>query len=288
MKNIISGIIAGAIVILSFSCNTHHNHSIKWGTFNIRYDNPADSINGWEYRKDSVADFIKDNSIDVIGLQEVLNNQLTDLKDRLPEYGSTGVGRDDGKEKGEYAPILYRKDKFELMESNTFWLSQYPDSAGFTGWDGACTRIATWARLRTKTNNQTIFTVNTHLDHVGREARQKGILLIIEKIKELAKDAPVVITGDFNVSDTSEVYQTITSADLKLIDAHKKAEKSYGVQYTFHNFGKQPSDKREKIDFIFVTPGIKVKESNIPEEGNLNGYYISDHNPQIVSLEFPE
>ena len=114
---------------------------ITWSTFNIRYDNPYDSLNSWTYRKDTVANFIKAQNLDIVGMQEVLHHQLEDLKARLPEYAEVGVGREDGKTQGEYAPLFYKKDRFELLDNNTFWLSQYPDSVGFIGWDGACTRI---------------------------------------------------------------------------------------------------------------------------------------------------
>ena len=122
--------------------------TVTWATFNIRYDNPADQSNNWQFRKDTVTRFIKTQDMDIVGMQEVLHNQLEDLLQRLPGYKSIGVGRDDGKTKGEYAPILYKEDRFEVLDSNTFWLSQYPDSIGFIGWDGACTRIATWAKMK--------------------------------------------------------------------------------------------------------------------------------------------
>ena len=115
--------------------------TVNWATFNIRYDNPADSLNNWKYRKDTIAAFIKANQLDIVGMQEVLHNQLEDLKQRLPEYAEVGVGREDGKTQGEYAPLFYRKNRFEALDSNTFWLSQYPDSVGFIGWDGACTAL---------------------------------------------------------------------------------------------------------------------------------------------------
>lgn len=236
---------------------------ITWSTFNIRYDNPYDSLNSWTYRKDTVANFIKAQNLDIVGMQEVLHQQLEDLKSRLPEYAEVGVGREDGKTQGEYAPLFYKKDRFELLDNNTFWLSQYPDSVGFIGWDGACTRIATWAKLKDKTNGKIFMAINTHFDHVGTEARKKGALLIIEKIKEIVGDQPAVVTGDFNVSDQSEAYQTITGNSFVLKDAHKIALQQEGASYTFHDFGRIPADSCEKIDFIFVTPQIEVQRSYI-------------------------
>ena len=128
------GIVADSLSVATLSCTTQqHPTEVTWGTFNIRYDNPGDSLNNWQYRKDNVAQFIKSQDIDIVGMQEVLHNQLEDLKSRLPEYAEVGVGREDGKTKGEYSPLFYKKDRFEVLDSNTFWLSQYPDSVGFMG-----------------------------------------------------------------------------------------------------------------------------------------------------------
>ena len=281
------GIVAAALAIATPSCTTQQQPTeITWGTFSIRYDNPADSLNNWQYRKDNVAEFIKKQGIDIVGMQEVLYNQLEDLKSRLPEYAEVGVGREDGKTKGEYAPLFYKKDRFEVLDSNTFWLSQYPDSVGFIGWDGACTRIATWAKLKDKKNGKVFMAVNTHFDHVGTEARRKSALLIIEKIKEIVGDQPAVLTGDFNVSDQSEAYETITTNEFVLKDAYKEAAQREGVSYTFHDFGRIPADSCEKIDFIFVTPQIKVQDSYIPQEAKQAGDFLSDHNPEVVHLSF--
>ncbi len=281
------GIVAAALAIATPSCTTQQQPTeITWGTFNIRYDNPADSLNNWQYRKDNVAEFIKKQGIDIVGMQEVLYNQLEDLKSRLPEYAEVGVGREDGKTKGEYAPLFYKKDRFEVLDSNTFWLSQYPDSVGFIGWDGACTRIATWAKLKDKKNGKVFMAVNTHFDHVGTEARRKSALLIIEKIKEIVGDQPAVLTGDFNVSEQSEAYETITTNEFVLKDAYKEAAQREGVSYTFHDFGRIPADSCEKIDFIFVTPQIKVQDSYIPQEAKQAGDFLSDHNPEVVHLSF--
>ncbi len=257
----------------------------NWASFNIRYDNPEDGVHNWRYRKDSVAAFIRTHRLDVVGMQEVLHNQLEDLKDRLPGYTAVGVGREDGKTKGEYSPLFFRTDRFDLVDSHTFWLSQYPDSAGFIGWDGACTRIATWAKLRDKQSGKTLLAINTHFDHVGKEARRKGALLIIDRVKKLAQGCPVVLTGDFNVSEKWEAYQTITSNSFILRDSYKIAEKKEGVPYTFHDFGQLPMREREKIDFLFVTPGICVMSVLIPKEDKEKP--LSDHNPEVAVLRFP-
>lgn len=280
--------LAIAITLTGTSCSSvkEQTSEIKWATFNIRLDTPYDSLNNWEYRKDSVASFIRNQNLDIVGMQEVLHNQLVDLKTRLPEYAEIGVGREDGKTKGEYAPIFFKKDRFEVLDNNTFWLSQYPDSIGFIGWDGACTRIATWAKMKDKQNGKIFMAINTHFDHVGTEARRKGALLIIEKIKEIVGDQPAVLTGDFNVNDSSEAYNTLTTNSFVLKDAHKEAQTKEGVDYTFHNFGRIEPLSCEKIDFIFITPNIKVSNSYIPEEAKQEGKFLSDHNPEVVQISF--
>ena len=276
--------LAIAVITSAFFSLPCQAQTITWATFNIRYDNPADQSNNWQFRKDTVTRFIQAQDMDIVGMQEVLHNQLEDLLQRLPGYKSIGVGRDDGKTKGEYAPILYKEDRFEVLDSNTFWLSQYPDSIGFIGWDGACTRIATWAKMKDKQSGKIFMAVNTHFDHVGVTARREGALLIIRKIKEIVGDRPAVLTGDFNVNDQSEAYRTITSNAFVLKDAAKIAGKQTGVDYTFHNFGQIPSEQCEKIDFIFVTSQIKVLDSFIPKEAAPGNKFLSDHNPQIVHL----
>lgn len=259
---------------------------IEWATFNIRLDTPADSLNNWQYRKDSVCRHILAAGVDIIGMQEVLHNQLEDLKAGLPGYAAIGVGREDGKEKGEYCPLFYRADKYEVLDSNTFWLSQYPDSAGFVGWDGACPRIATWAKFKDKSTGKVFMGVNTHFDHIGTEARRESALLIIRKIKELVGDRPAVVTGDFNVNDRSEAYLTITTNEFVLKDAYKEADRKAGPAYTFHDFGRQPMEQREKIDFIFVTPQIKVLNAEIARNPETKTGYLSDHNLHEALLEF--
>lgn len=259
---------------------------VSCATFNMRYDNPADKKNNWKYRKANVCKLILDKELDIIGMQEVLHNQLADLQAGLPGFSTIGVGREDGKTTGEYAPLFYRNDRFEALDSNTFWLSQYPDSIGFIGWDGACTRIATWAKLKDKATGEIFMFVNTHFDHIGTEARKNGALLIIEKIKEIVGDKPAILTGDFNVSDTSEAYQTLTTNTFVLKDAHKIAQSATGVKHTFHDFGRLPMKEREKIDFVFVTPQIKVRTSDIPQEAKGTTGHLSDHNPQLVNITF--
>lgn len=253
-------------------------------TFNIRYDNPGDAPHDWPHRRDTLAAFLAARRVDVAGLQEVLHGQLEDLKERLPQYGYVGVGREDGREKGEYAPVLFLKSRFRLLRSGTFWLSQHPGSAGFIGWDGACTRLATWAVLEDRQGGEELFVLNTHFDHAGAEARRQSARLIRQKMDTLAGGRKRILTGDLNVSDRSEAYR-ILQATPSLCDAWKAAERREGVSYTFHDFGRLPRGERAKIDFVFVSPAFHVLESSIPAEYPAAGF-LSDHNPQFVLLSY--
>ena len=273
-----------AVLTLASCAQEEKKTNVRWATFNMRLDTPRDSLNNWKYRKDRVAQYIKDNRLDVVGTQEVLQNQFDDLKALLPEFEGVGVAREDGKQKGEYSAVFYRKEKFDALDSGTFWLAENPDSVGMMGWDAACVRVATWAKLQDKATGKIVMAVNTHFDHVGVEARRQSALLIIRKIKEIVGDRPAVLTGDFNVKDDSEAYATITTNEFVLKDAYKIAEEHVGVDYTWHNFDRMPLEKRSKIDFIFVTPQIKVLHSEIPAP--VKDALLTDHNPHWAELQF--
>ena len=256
-------------------------------TFNIRYDNPADSLDNWAYRKDRAAKAIRFYDADIVGTQEVLHNQLEDLRQRLPGYEVIGVGREDGKEKGEYSALWYRKDRFTAKESGWFWLSETPEVAGSKGWDGACERIATWAKLQDKLTGQELFVLNTHLDHVGVEARREGVKLVLDKVQELGGDLPVIVTGDFNAEPESGVIKQVTDAadPEHLTDARTVAALVYGPDWTFHDFGRVPMDQRQRIDYVFVKNGLEVLKYGILAEAEGDAW-LSDHTPVLVSVKF--
>ena len=256
-------------------------------TFNIRYDNPADSLDNWAYRKDRAAKAIRFYDADIVGTQEVLHNQLEDLRQRLPGYEVIGVGREDGKEKGEYSALWYRKDRFTAKDSGWFWLSETPEVAGSKGWDGACERIATWAKLQDRLTGQELFVLNTHLDHVGVEARKCGVKLVLDKVQELGGDLPVIVTGDFNAEPESGVIKQVTDAadPEHLTDARTVAALVYGPDWTFHDFGRVPMDQRQRIDYVFVKNGLEVLKYGILAETEGDAF-LSDHAPVLVSVKF--
>ena len=282
MRNFVLALLS--IVILAGCSKQPELTTINVATFNMRYDNPDDSLNNWQYRKERIAQFIKDQKVEIVGTQELLQNQVDDLKALLPEYDMVGVARDNGKDEGEYAAIFYLRDRFDALDSNNFWLCENPDSVGMKGWDAACTRIATWAKMQDKATGKIFMAVNTHFDHVGEVARRESALLIISKIKEIVGDRPAFLTGDFNVDSTSNAYETITTNEFVLNDSRKVAKAVEGADYTWHDFGKLPAEERGIIDFIFTTPSIEVLKVYIPQE-NIDAL-LSDHNPQVATLQF--
>lgn len=227
------------------------------GTYNLRNDNQSDAKNGngWARRYPVIAQLILFNDFDIIGTQEVLHNQLEDLLGQLPEYSSVGVGRDDGKTKGEYAPIFYKKDRFELLKSGNFWLSEqteYPNK----GWDAVLPRICSWGYFKDKKKKEKIWFFNLHMDHVGVEARKHSASLVLEKIKEMCGKDAVILTGDFNVDQTHKSYELLANSGI-LSDSYMVARIRYALNGTFNAF-KNNLYTNSRIDHIFVSKKLKV------------------------------
>lgn len=250
-------------------------------SFNIRLDVAVDSANSWPYRKANVCHMLSYYTPDLLGMQEVLPNQLADLTQGLPQYTAIGVGRDDGKDTGEYSPVFFRTDRFELLKQGTFSLSEQPDSFGIKGWDAACNRIATWVILRDKLTDRQLAYFNTHLDHIGVAARREGIRLILQKMKELAPGLPTILTGDFNCLPTDEPSQILEAADMQ--NASKAAAIAYGPTWSFHNFGRIPVEERPLLDYIYVNGNTQVTRYRNIQDTPENGYY-SDHNPVMAEI----
>ncbi len=253
-------------------------------TFNIRLATSSDGINAWDYRKADVVQYLNAMKPDVFGMQEVKSGQLKYLADTLKAYAYAGVGRDDGKDGGEYGPVFYRKDRYQLMGSGTFWLSETPEEPSF-GWNAACRRICTWTLLQDKKSGNSFIFANTHLDHVSEQARTNGAELIKKRLSRLANNLPVLITGDFNCTDQSQAYQNMITRIFPMNDAYKVAKKASGMHASYHAWGTIPDDKGEKIDFIFITPGIKVKRAHVWNSLIGEGRYLSDHHPHYADLD---
>lgn len=271
--------------VIFASCGSKQLH-VNVMTYNLRYDNPEDSLNNWQYRKDNAAQIVKLKKVDILGVQEALINQMNDLKERLPEYKAIGVGREDGKEKGEFSAIFYNASRFTAEQTGYFWLSETPEVAGSKGWDGACRRIATWALFKDKRSGKQFFAMNTHLDHKGVVARQKGISLILDRIHSLNKGLPTVLTGDFNSNPSSSVIKHVTDSNdpQHLIDSRSIAKHVSGTNWTFQDFDKLPVKWRERIDYIFVNDKIDVTQyETVPEI--LDNTFLSDHCPVLTHLQ---
>lgn len=253
------------------------------GSYNVRYDNANDAGNLWVDRAPVVANLLRFHDFDIFGTQEALKNQLDDISNALPAYKRYGLGRDDGKEKGEHSAIFYKKDKFKLLQKGDFWLSQTPDKPSL-GWDATCcNRIASWVYLQDLTNKQKFYFFNVHYDHQGVQARKESSKLLLRKIGEIAGKEPVILTGDFNGDQQSEWYLTIANSNL-LKDTYKQVPYPYANNASFNAFGKQ-IDRKEIIDHIFVTDHFKVDKWGILTD-TYHGKYPSDHFPVLVKLTY--
>lgn len=255
-------------------------------SFNVRYDEARDGANAWPRRKDMVAGTIAFHRADVAGLQEVLASQLADLRELLPEYAAVGVGRDDGREAGEFNPILFRKDRFRLLGSSTFWLSEDPERPGVKGWDAACARVVTWARLRDLWTGMTFVAFNTHFDHVGERARRESARLILSELPRIAGGAPFVLTGDFNCTREDPAHQALVSGGERgalLRDARDLAARPpFGPPASFNGFRAEPAAGLP-IDHIFVGPSVVVARIGILP-ATWAGRFVSDHNPVLAEI----
>ncbi len=254
-------------------------------TFNIRLDAPSDSANNWKYRKDDVCKMITYYQPDLLGMQEVCHNQMEDLKQGLPQYTAIGVGRDDGKEAGEYCPVFFNTARFDLVDSGNFALSEHPDSIGVRGWDASYNRIATWAILQEKSNGKKLAFFNTHLDNDGVVARKEGIQLVLNKIKELAPGMPAFVTGDFNCTSGEEPLKVLEAGGMK--NAAEVAAISYGPSWSFHDFFRLPLEERVMLDYVFVTGDAKVDRYRVIQD-TPDKVCLSDHLPVLVNLTIGE
>jgi len=264
-----------------------HSQELNVMTFNIRYNNKNDSLNAWPYRKDNAASQIKFHNVHILGVQEALHEQIMDLSQSLSQYKYVGVGRDDGKTKGEYSAIFYDTIRLKLLGSSTFWLSLTPEVPGSKSWDAAITRIVTWAKFTDARSKRTFFVFNTHFDHMGKEARRESARLLKQKVKDIAGNNPVVITGDFNSKPSDDPIKILTDpADKdRFIDTKAVSlTPHYGPHGTFNAFTSKEIDN-EPIDFIFLKGKWKVLQHGTLSQ-TWGGRFSSDHFPVFTKLSF--
>ena len=271
MKNIL--IIVFAISSLGFA----QDFSIM--SYNIKLDYPKEGKNSWTNRKPFFINQIKFYEPDVLGVQEAMPNQMKDMDSLLVNYSFVGVGRDDGKDEGEFSAIFYKTAKFNIVKSNTFWLSETPEKVGM-GWDAVCNRICTYVLLEDKISGKMFWVFNTHFDHVGAEARKNSATLIIKKIKELnTENHPVVLTGDFNMESD---HESIVHIKKTLKDSKDIADITFGPEGTYNGFHfDRPVTRR--IDFAFVSKDVHVNKYAVLSD-NWDLQYPSDHMPVFIKI----
>ncbi len=273
------------IIVASFQLSAQQ---MLVGSYNIRYKNANDSINGevWTKRCQVICDQLNFMSPVVFGTQEVLWSQLRDMKNALDGYDFIGIGRDDGKRGGEHEAIFYKKDKLQLLDHGDFWLSETPDKPGL-GWDAVCIRMCTWGKFATKETEQryglfnrrkarkgkVFYFFNLHMDHVGVVARREAAKLVVAKVHEIAQGAPVFVTGDFNVDQNDEIYTIFTKSGL-LKDSYETARIRFAENGTFNAF-KTNYFTTSRIDHVFVSPSTKVEAYGVLT----NSYWTPDDDP---------
>lgn len=253
---------------------------IKVMTCNIRLDLESDSENRWDMRKDKLTSFFKEQSPEILLLQEALFHQLEFIDSLLPAYSWVGAGRDDGKRAGEFSPILFDTTQFTILNSSTFWLSESPDSVSY-GWDAACRRVCTFALIKHKSGPMKFLVFNTHFDHQGILAREESAKLIIRKIDELNTEKfPLILGGDFNSLPESNTVRYLAS---KLKDTLPFLIES--PEGTFTGF-EPTSLPKERIDYIFVD-GFNVNSLKHFSNRTPEGLFLTDHLPVEAKIFIP-
>jgi endonuclease/exonuclease/phosphatase family metal-dependent hydrolase len=266
--------------IFSFNFLNFISDPIKIISYNIRNNNPNDGKDIWENRRETITDFIEKEAPDFLGLQEVNYPQIQYLNSNLINYNFIGVGRDDGKTRGEFSPIYFNESKYNLLLSNTFWLSKTPNDIS-VGWDAAMERICTYGLFEQKNDGSKVWVFNTHFDHIGNVAREKSVDLILSKIKDLTKDKDqIIITGDFNLSDDSVPIKKLQNFYNDVNIKMDNNSKFYG---TFNNF-KIDNNYNNRIDYIFYKNFELIKSSHLHVTTD-QGRWASDHHPVIAILK---
>lgn len=269
--------------------------SIRVMSYNIRCLNKGDGPNGWEYRRPATPAMIYDIRPTVFGVQEAYRVQLDYILEQCPRYKEVGVGRNDGADGGEHMSVFYDADSLKILNWGNYWLSQTPDRPS-VGWDARYPRTATWALFEIKSSGQKFYFVNTHLDHIGVEARKNGLRMIFDKIQEMNKEGyPMVLTGDFNVTPDNDGLSDLNTLMKPARFTAKDAEKGgsfngwgqYGKSKSAPVLGKdQPTDDLLPIDYIYYSGFSDCLTFKVVKRTYSGVEYISDHYPVYSDLEF--
>ncbi len=269
------------VVAFFVGVNVLSAQPLTLGTFNLRFDNANDTGNLWKDRVPGATAIIRFHDFDIFGTQEGLKNQLDDISNTLPQYSRYGAGRDDGKTKGEHAAIFYKKDEFALLKSGDFWLSETPEKPSM-GWDAVCCkRICSWVYLQHKKSGKKFYFFNAHFDHQGVKARVESSKLVLQKMKEIARNEPAIFTGDLNGNHQSEWYLELANSGY-LKDSYSQVEFPYVLSSSFNGFGKAKPGK-DVIDHIFTTNQFTIKRWGVLTD-TYNGKFPSDHFPVLADV----
>ena len=262
-------------ILVQFVMNAQ---DLKVMSYNIRQSGAKDGTNSWMYRFAATGEMIKDQMPDVFGVQEATYDQMYFIEQNFKEYKYVGGGREDGKKKGEYTAIFWNKKMVSLLADGMFWLSETPEAVS-KGWDGECIRTATWALFKDKKTGKKFYCVNTHLDHVGKEARKNGLKLIMDRIAEMNKAGlPVVLMGDFNMKPGD---YNLVDLETAMCNARKSADKTDN-HATFNNWGKSS----DILDYIYYTGFSACPEFQTVTKKYDNRKFVSDHYPIVTLLSF--
>ena len=277
MKKLFYTLAIAAFALMSIACN--RTSEIKVMSYNIRLSSgtiKADSIYHWEHRKQASLNLMHEENPTVFGLQEACPDQMDYMVENLPEYGYIGVGRDDGKRKGEFMSIFYKKEEVEFIDGGTFWLSETPDEVS-KGWDAQCFRTCTWALLKKKDTGKKFVYMNTHLDHMGKVAREESIKLIVERAEKLTGGKlPVFITADFNSPTSNAIFKPMQEA---MLDARVEAPVT-DDRGTLNCWGTTPPGV--VIDHVFYR-GAEAQKFEVLRDKDYGAPYVSDHYPVMLT-----
>lgn len=281
MKRLFSVIIA-ALMLLPQTVEAKKTgdkpEGLKVMSYNIRLGSANDGTNSWALRYPATAEMIKDQAPDVFGVQEALSYQVYFIEENFRNYKSVGVGRENGKKEGEHMSIFWNTKTVKMLKWGTFWLSETPEKPSM-GWDAACYRTATWALMKDKKTGKKFYFVNTHLDHVGKEAQKNGLKLIVDRIDKINKEGyPIVLTGDFNVRPDNKV---LADLDTKMTSVRKIAAKT-DKHITYNGWGKG----NEIIDYIYVSGFSSCPEYQTVTKRYADRKFVSDHYPITARLIF--
>jgi endonuclease/exonuclease/phosphatase family metal-dependent hydrolase len=255
--------------------------SLVMGSYNLRFDDLNDKKNAWKDRSVAIKALIRFHNFDIIGTQEAFDSQLQDLITALPQYNVYGKGRDDGTRKGEHSAILYKKDRFTLLNQGDFWLSATPNQPSL-GWDATCcNRLCSWVYLKDRKTKKSFYVFNAHYDHIGKQARIESSKLILAKVTGIAGNKPVIFTGDLNGDQNSEPYQIIKNSVI-FEDSFELVDYPYATTNSYNGFGANLNGNTI-IDHVFVSKHFEVKRWGVLTD-SYNGKYPSDHFPILSEV----